>query len=285
MKKYLNKIVIVSAMMTVSLGIVSCGAEDNQIEEVIDITNSETIDGEYEYNLETFDQLTMPEVGEEYAIIHTNYGDISMKLLEDEAPLAVENFVTHAKEGYYDGLIFHRVIDGFVMQGGDPTGTGTAGESIYGEPFVNEVTPTARHFGGSVAMANAGPDTNTSQFYIVDYNTLPDILIEELNLFRDDIDMPVGVDKHGHEVLAGDIFNEDIIDGYINLGGQPMLDFGYTVFGQVFDGQDVVVDVTAVETGAMDKPVEDVIIENIEITEMTQEIRDQYDDTIVGPNK
>ncbi len=103
----------------------------------------------------------------EIVVLKTNQGDITLKMFPKVAPLAVENFVTHAKEGYYNGLIFHRVIKGFMIQGGDPTGTGTGGESIWHKEFVNEYAPNVtfdRPF--LLAMANHGPNTNGSQFFI-----------------------------------------------------------------------------------------------------------------------
>ena len=100
-------------------------------------------------------------------VLETNVGKIELKMYPEVAPLAVENFTTHVKNGYYNGLIFHRVIKGFMIQGGDPTGTGRGGESIWGKPFKDE-------FGNNVvfdkpfllAMANSGPKTNGSQFFI-----------------------------------------------------------------------------------------------------------------------
>ena len=103
----------------------------------------------------------------EIVVLKTNQGDITLKLFPKVAPLAVENFVTHVKEGYYDGLIFHRVIKGFMIQGGDPTGTGRGGESIWHKEFVNEYAPNVtfdKPF--LLAMANHGPNTNGSQFFI-----------------------------------------------------------------------------------------------------------------------
>jgi len=99
-------------------------------------------------------------------VLHTSQGDITVALYPASAPKTVENFVTHAENGYYDGLIFHRVIPDFMIQGGDPTGTGAGGESIWGEPFADEINdePMER---GAVAMANRGPNTNGSQFFIV----------------------------------------------------------------------------------------------------------------------
>lgn len=100
-------------------------------------------------------------------VLETNIGKIELKMYPEVAPLAVENFTTHVKNGYYNGLIFHRIIKGFMIQGGDPKGTGTDGESIWGKPFKDE-------FGNNVvfdkpfllAMANSGPKTNGSQFFI-----------------------------------------------------------------------------------------------------------------------
>jgi peptidylprolyl isomerase len=104
---------------------------------------------------------------EKTVILETNQGNIEIKLKVDVAPKACENFVKLAEKGYYNGLIFHRVIKGFMIQGGDPTGTGMGGESIWGKPFEDEVTPVAKFDGpGILAMANSGPDTNGSQFFI-----------------------------------------------------------------------------------------------------------------------
>lgn len=104
--------------------------------------------------------------GEEIAIIKTEKGDVYLRLFPKEAPKAVENFKTHAQKGYYNGLIFHRVINGFMIQGGDPLGTGTGGESIWGKPFADEFSPKRKNIAGALAMANSGPNTNGSQFFI-----------------------------------------------------------------------------------------------------------------------
>ena len=99
--------------------------------------------------------------------LHTNKGDIRLKLFEDKAPKACENFATLARTGKYDGVVFHRVIEGFMIQGGDPTGTGRGGQSIWGKPFEDEVrNGLAFTKKGLLAMANAGPNTNGSQFFI-----------------------------------------------------------------------------------------------------------------------
>jgi len=141
--------------------------------------------------------------------LETNQGDIVLKMFPKVAPLAVENFVTHAKDGYFDGLIFHRVIKDFMIQGGDPTGTGRGGESIWKKEFVNEHAPNVvfdRPF--ILAMANHGPNTNGSQFFITTKAT-------------------------------------------------PFLNGGYTIFGEVVSGQDVVRKIENTPTARADRPVDD----------------------------
>jgi peptidylprolyl isomerase len=140
-------------------------------------------------------------------VLETNVGKIELKLFPKAAPLAVENFVTHVKEGYYNGLIFHRVIKGFMIQGGDPTGTGRGGESIWHKEFKNEYAPNLvfdKPY--MLAMANHGPNTNGSQFFIT-------------------------------------------------VAPTPWLNGGYTIFGKVISGQDVVKKISEVSTGAGDRPL------------------------------
>jgi cyclophilin family peptidyl-prolyl cis-trans isomerase len=103
----------------------------------------------------------------EIAVIETSMGTIEIELFGSQTPKTVKNFTGLAEKGKYDGLIFHRVIDGFMIQGGDPTGTGRGGESIYGKEFEDEFVSSLKHSGpGMVSMANRGPNTNTSQFFI-----------------------------------------------------------------------------------------------------------------------
>ncbi len=140
-------------------------------------------------------------------VLETNQGTIELKMFPDIAPLAVENFTTHAANGYYDGLIFHRVIKDFMIQGGDPTGTGTGGTSIWNKEFVNEYGKNVvfdKPF--MLAMANHGPNTNGSQFFITTKAT-------------------------------------------------PWLNGGYTIFGEVVSGQDVVRKIENTKTVAADRPV------------------------------
>lgn len=196
-----------------------------------------------------FEQLELPKEGEEVAIIKTNHGEIKLRLFPKVAPKAVENFTSHAKNGYYDGVIFHRVMEEFMIQGGDPQGTGMGGESIWGESFEDEFDPNFHNIRGALSMANAGANTNGSQFFIVQKTDAGADMIQQMR-------------SAGEE--AG--FPSAVIDAYEELGGTPWLDFKHTVFGQVYEGMDVVDAIAAVEVDPQSsKPVEDVIIETIEI--------------------
>ncbi len=210
-----------------------------------------------------FKQLQMPEEGETIAVIKTNMGDIKVRLFEEEAPLAVKNFKELAESGYYDGVIFHRVVEDFVIQGGDPTGTGTGGQSAYGQDFPDEFSPNLYNFNGALSMANRGPNTNGSQFFIV---TCDDDQEEYFNSLND------VVEKYGRDQLlqnpnTGAIlrtnYSEKAIQKYDEIGGTPNLDYVHTVFGQVFSGMDVAEKISEVEVDANDKPVKDVVIEDI----------------------
>ena len=184
------------------------------------------------------------------AILHTSLGDIRIKLFPKLAPLAVENFLTHAKEGYYNGVTFHRVIDGFMIQGGDPKGNGTGGESIWhgkdntkdtGTGFKNEISPYLYNIRGSLSMANTGqPNTNGSQFFInqstTDYSAK----------------------------LPTSSYPKKIIEAY-KEGGNPSLDGKHPVFGQVIEGMDVVDKIAKAEKDEKDKPTTAITIDSIEV--------------------
>ena len=194
-------------------------------------------------------QLKDPESGDIIATMKTNMGDIKIKFFQKEAPKAVENFVTHAKNGYYNGLIFHRVIKDFMIQGGDPMGSGIGGESVWGRSFEDEFDPALHNLRGSLSMANSGPNTNGSQFFIVQAKNVPANMLGQMK------QMP-------------ESFPEDTVNAYAELGGTPWLDFRHTVFGQVYEGMDVVDAIAEVKTGGADKPIEPVVIETIEVEEL-----------------
>ncbi len=193
-------------------------------------------------------QTKTPALGDTVAVMHTNMGVIKIKLFVDEVPVTTKNFIELAKKDYYNGIIFHRVIKDFMIQGGDPTGTGMGGESIYGSKFQDEFDPRLHNIRGALSMANAGPNTNGSQFFIVQSGAeIPSNLIAQMESLKD----------------RG--FPEDTIEDYKALGGTPWLDFKHSVFGQVYEGMDVVDAIANVKTGFQDKPVEDVVIEDIDI--------------------
>lgn len=151
------------------------------------------------------------------AEMNTNRGTVTLELYPDIAPKAVENFIKLSQKGYYNGVIFHRVIKGFMIQSGDPTGTGRGGASIWGKDFENEYKPNVVFDKpGLLAMANRGPNTNGSQFFIT-------------------------------------------------VAPAPWLNGGYTIFGKVVKGFDVVKKIENSKTGAMDRPVEKQVIESITI--------------------
>jgi len=171
-------------------------------------------------------------------------GTMKIKLFPEVAPKTVENFIQLSEKGYYEGIIFHRVINDFMIQGGDPTGTGMGGESIYGDKFEDEFSMEAFNLYGALSMANAGPNTNGSQFFIVQMKQVPAQMLSQL--------------KQGG-------WPEEIVDKYAEVGGTPWLDQKHTVFGQVVEGFDVLETIANVQVGAQDKPLEDVVIEKINI--------------------
>ena len=191
-----------------------------------------------------FPQLNEVNENNPLVIVHTNQGDFTLELFPEVAPKTVENFVTHAKNGYYDGVIFHRVIEDFMIQGGDPTGTGMGGESIYGRTFEDEFSREAFNLYGTLSMANAGPNTNGSQFFIVTAKQVPAQMLKQL--------------KDGG-------WPEEIVEEYAKVGGTPWLDHRHTVFGRVVEGMDVVLKIEGVERNAQDRPLEDVVIESMDV--------------------
>ncbi len=183
----------------------------------MDETNNQTTTNSENTKVETKnDTMTV-------AVFNTNMGKFEAELYPDKAPKTMENFTGLAEKGYYKGVIFHRVIPNFMIQGGDPTGTGRGGESIWGKPFEDEVN-TGLEFDspGILAMANAGPNTNGSQFFIT-------------------------------------------------VAPTPWLNNHHTIFGKVISGMDVVNSISQTKRNAQDKPLTDVVIENITIEKRTQQ--------------
>lgn len=192
-----------------------------------------------------FNQLKKPEAGDVTLTIKTNMGEMKFVMFPDKAPKACENFITHAKNGYYNDFIFHRVINDFMIQGGDPTGTGMGGESIWGSAFKDEFDLELRNYRGALSMANSGPNTNGSQFFIVQAKKVPATMISQM------------------DNLAEQGFPYSVTENYKKVGGTPWLDFKHTVFGQLYEGFDVLDSIAGVEVDYSDKPKSDVIIEEI----------------------
>jgi cyclophilin family peptidyl-prolyl cis-trans isomerase len=210
------KKIILLALIT----FISCSNESDTLNESVQLNANEQ-EGDVLNNNKVYD--SMPEmnidISKKYtAVIKTSMGDMSIEFFTEDAPMTVNNFINLSRDGYYDNVIFHRVISGFMIQGGDPSGTGHGEMGKYpGYKFEDELNNQRSYDKGILAMANAGPDTNGSQFFIMHVN-------------------------------------------------YP-LPYQYTIFGFVTDGLEVIDKIASVETGDGDKPVNDVVIETVEVKE------------------
>lgn len=233
------------------------------------------------------------------AVMETSEGTIKIRLFPEQAPKAVENFIGLAKKGYYDGLTFHRVISDFMIQGGDPKGDGTGGESLWNKPFEDEFTDLLHNFRGSLSMANAGANTNGSQFFIVQNKTAfaddsqqsqyllqmymnkeiyeaTKQLEEAQNAGKSEEELSKMIEELNQALSAKQAAGvpedysekmEPVMAMYQQEGGTPHLDNKHTVFGYVFEGMDVVDKIAAVEADENDKPVQSVLINKVTIEE------------------
>ena len=199
---------------------ISCSNESDTLNESVQLNTNEQ-EGDVLSNNKVYDSI--PEmnidISKKYsAVIKTSMGDMSIEFFTEDAPLTVNNFINLSRDGYYDNVIFHRVISGFMIQGGDPSGTGHGEMGKFpGYKFEDELNNQRSYDKGILAMANAGPDTNGSQFFIMH------------------VDYP--------------------------------LPYQYTIFGFVTEGLEVIDKIASVETGDGDKPINDVVIETIEVKE------------------
>lgn len=209
--------------------------------------NSEDIESELRMaEMEMFEE---PLLGSEIAVMEIkDYGTIKIKFYEDVAPKAVENFKGLAKEGYYDGLTFHRVIEDFMIQGGDPTGTGTGGESFFGSDFGPEYKDGYFPYKGTLCMASVSGVENSlsSQFFIVQ----------------------AGPETASSEQVED--LPESIQRLYMEKGGTPHLYKAHTVFGYVYEGMDIIDKVAKTKTDDNDKPLNNVIIKSVKIKEIKE---------------
>lgn len=214
-------------------------------------TNKESEVNNVDFKANAEKQMAMPEEGETIAIMHVkNYGDIKFKFFPEVAPKAVENFLTHSKNGYYNGLTFHRIINEFMIQGGDPKGTGTGGESIWGQGFGTELDYSLVPYRGALCMAMSSlPNSIGSQFFI-----------EQANY-----------SESTAKAMKNGGYPEGLIEQYKKYGGSLHLYMQYTVFGQAYEGMDIVDEIaknTKVEdsNGTVLKENQP-IIESIEVKE------------------
>lgn len=231
-------------------------------------------------------QTELPAAGEQVAIMHTSMGDISLRFFPEAAPKAVENFLTHAKNGYYNGLTFHRVMNDFMIQGGDPKGTGSGGESIWGKSFADEFDQKLMNLRGALSMANSGVNTNGSQFFInqakpdgktaaelkktYDYDAIIAQYCARYGMSSADVE--TALNAQGGITPDSRLVPEAVWEVYAKNGGNIHLDGawrqsgGHTVFGQVYAGMDVVDAIAGVEVDSNSKPLKSVTINSIEVT-------------------
>ena len=226
-------------------------------------------------------QLEEPAKGEEIAVMTMKTGEvIKIRFFPDEAGGGGGNFKLHAIQGYYDGLTFHRVMENFMIQGGSPDGTGTDGVSVWDQDFEDEFASNLVNIDGSLSMANRGPTTNGSQFFINCTNTpvqsslwsqYEQAFEEFQEVYKENKEY---IDSNPSlKTLDMDKVNDDYKKLYEAQGGNVHLDgaystngTGHTVFGQVFEGMDSVYALSQAETDPNnDKPLEDMVIEKVEI--------------------
>lgn len=253
MKEYKNIIILIIVIVVVLLiAFIAMKITDkmfasgeNKLNNNIKKIEKAKSNNDIDYVAKAKEMQALPKQGEEIAIMNIkSYGTIKIKFFKDVAPKAVENFVTHSKNGYYNGLTFHRVINDFMIQGGDPNGNGTGGQSIWGENFAKEVNDEYFPFRGTLCMASGRAEKSLgSQFFITQAKFNEKFLNNTNNV------------------------NKSLIEAYKEFGGYPSLFKNYTVFGFVYEGMDIVDKIAAIQTDQNNKPVSDVIIENIQIME------------------
>lgn len=210
------------------------------------------------YTSETEAQLMPPTEGVTTAVFVTSMGTFKAFLFETDAPMACQNFIGLANNGYFNGISFHRVIKDFLVQSGDATGTGTGGSTIWNNnSFPVEVTDRLHHYSGALSMAHPQGDSldNFSQFFVV---ATPQ--------------NSVGNDAQQTLTDAG--VREGVVTGYAQVGGAPYLDNLNTVFGQIYSGMDVIDAIAAVATDENGKPTTDVILESVTIGRYSQAAED-----------
>ncbi|MFC4771469.1 peptidylprolyl isomerase [Enterococcus hermanniensis] len=238
------KKIIIGASLALSIGLLAaCGTSSSTSS--TKETSTKTTESSVDLNKLDLPQLSTDVSKDEYLVeMVTTEGSIKIKLFPKQAPKAVENFVKHAKDGYYKDTPFHRVIQDFMIQGGDPKGDGTGGESIWKKGFKTEDSNQLYNIRGALSMARASSrNSNGSQFFIVTNN-------EDVS-----------------DGLAIQYYPKKIIDAY-KKGGAPSLDGDYTVFGQVIEGMDVVDKIAGGEVKANDSGEKSTPVDPVKVTEI-----------------
>ncbi|WP_407856985.1 peptidylprolyl isomerase [Enterococcus sp. 22-H-5-01] len=238
------KKLIIGASLALSVGLLAACGTSNSTSSTKE-SSTKTTESSVDLNKLDLPQLSTDVSKDEYLVeMVTTEGSVKIKLFPKQAPKAVENFVKHAKDGYYKDTPFHRVIQDFMIQGGDPKGDGTGGESIWKKGFKTEVSNQLYNIRGALSMARASSrDSNGSQFFIVTNN-------EDVS-----------------DGLAIQYYPEKIIDAY-KKGGAPSLDGDYTVFGQVIEGMDVVDKIAGGEVKANDSGEKSTPVDPVKVTEI-----------------
>lgn len=240
------KKMMIGASLALSIGLLAACGSNNATKDTKEST-AKTTESSVDLNKLDLPQLSDKVADDEYLVeLVTTEGNIKIKLFPEQAPKAVENFVTHAKEGYYKDTPFHRVMKDFMIQGGDPKGDGTGGESIWNKGFKTEISNQLYNIRGALSMARSeSRSSNGSQFFIVTN--------------KDDVS----------DGLAIQYYPEKIIEQY-KKGGTPQLDGEYTVFGQVTEGMDVVDKIAGAEvkdsgSGEKSTPVDPVKVTEVNV--------------------
>lgn len=240
------KKMMIGASLALSIGLFAACGSNNATKDTKEST-AKTTESSVDLNKLDLPQLSDKVADDEYLVeLVTTEGSVKIKLFPEQAPKAVENFVTHAKEGYYKDTPFHRVMKDFMIQGGDPKGDGTGGESIWNKGFKTEISNQLYNIRGALSMARSeSRSSNGSQFFIVTN--------------KDDVS----------DGLAIQYYPEKIIEQY-KKGGTPQLDGEYTVFGQVTEGMDVVDKIAGAEvkdsgSGEKSTPVDPVKVTEVKV--------------------
>lgn len=231
MKKFLPLLLIISVLFT------ACGG---------------TLPGSEKLNVSSDEiQFAKPTAGDTVAEITTDKGVIKAVLFPEIAPKAVASFTHLANGGYFDGITFHRAVEGMLIQTGSFDGSATGGKSAWELEFEDEFSDLLHHYNGALSMANHGEDTNGSQFFFV---TAPIGSLEDSTL----------------QQMTDAGWRAEVQDAYKQAGGLPNLDWRYTVFGQIYDGLGVAYDISRVKTDSDGKPLEDVMLQSVRVYTVEQ---------------